>query len=272
MDLAEVTRRSALSRGRRRQRRRDVRRREPGRSRSPGARGDRSIPRRSRGCRGRRGTAPGSAPDARDAARRAVRAGGEHSDASGAGRSPRGWGHWHPTRSSSASTGSATCSWCISSDAMAGASNSTFWNWDEPLGHGCAGGHRGSAAVRHRGRVGGCRRGPGGRRGVQRARRHRAELLSEGFHRQPFVDLAVVLALVSTVGSLTFARMMEHDPDRSPPRRSHRAARRGGGAGGDRGPWRERDARRAHRLHYVSLAGFGALLVAVSLLCAGRSH
>ena len=37
-------------------------------------------------------------------------------------------------------------------------------------------------------------------------------LLSEGFRRQPFVDLAVVLALVSTVGSLTFARMMEHDP------------------------------------------------------------
>jgi multisubunit Na+/H+ antiporter MnhF subunit len=36
-------------------------------------------------------------------------------------------------------------------------------------------------------------------------------LLSEGFRRQPFVDLAVVLALVSTVGSLTFARMMEHD-------------------------------------------------------------
>ncbi|HYZ81626.1 MAG TPA: monovalent cation/H+ antiporter complex subunit F [Solirubrobacteraceae bacterium] len=37
-------------------------------------------------------------------------------------------------------------------------------------------------------------------------------LLSEGFHRQPFVDLAVVLALVSSVGSLTFARMMEQDP------------------------------------------------------------
>ncbi|MFZ1994131.1 MAG: MrpF/PhaF family protein [Solirubrobacteraceae bacterium] len=37
-------------------------------------------------------------------------------------------------------------------------------------------------------------------------------LLSEGFHRQPFVDLAVVLALVSTVGSLTFARIMERDP------------------------------------------------------------
>ncbi|MGZ4176084.1 MAG: monovalent cation/H+ antiporter complex subunit F [Solirubrobacteraceae bacterium] len=37
-------------------------------------------------------------------------------------------------------------------------------------------------------------------------------LLSEGFHRQPFIDLAVVLALVSSVGSLTFARMMENDP------------------------------------------------------------
>jgi multisubunit Na+/H+ antiporter MnhF subunit len=37
-------------------------------------------------------------------------------------------------------------------------------------------------------------------------------LLSEGFHRQPFIDLAVVLALVSSVGSLTFARMMEQDP------------------------------------------------------------
>jgi multisubunit Na+/H+ antiporter MnhF subunit len=39
-------------------------------------------------------------------------------------------------------------------------------------------------------------------------------LLSEGFHRQPFVDLAVVLALATTVGSLTFARLMEqeHEP------------------------------------------------------------
>ncbi|HEY1568079.1 MAG TPA: monovalent cation/H+ antiporter complex subunit F [Solirubrobacteraceae bacterium] len=37
-------------------------------------------------------------------------------------------------------------------------------------------------------------------------------VLSEGFHRQPFIDLAVVLALVSIVGSLTFARMMERDP------------------------------------------------------------
>jgi len=37
-------------------------------------------------------------------------------------------------------------------------------------------------------------------------------LLSEGFHRQPFIDLALVLALVSSVGSLTFARMMEREP------------------------------------------------------------
>lgn len=34
-------------------------------------------------------------------------------------------------------------------------------------------------------------------------------LLSEGFHRQPFIDLAIVLALVSLVGSLAFARLME---------------------------------------------------------------
>jgi len=34
-------------------------------------------------------------------------------------------------------------------------------------------------------------------------------LLSEGFHRQPFIDLAVVLALMALVGSLTFARLME---------------------------------------------------------------
>jgi len=34
-------------------------------------------------------------------------------------------------------------------------------------------------------------------------------LLSEGFHRQPFVDLAVVLAPMSLIGSLTFARLME---------------------------------------------------------------
>jgi multisubunit Na+/H+ antiporter MnhF subunit len=36
-------------------------------------------------------------------------------------------------------------------------------------------------------------------------------LLSEGYHRQPFIDLAVVLAAVSLVGALAFARMMERD-------------------------------------------------------------
>lgn len=34
-------------------------------------------------------------------------------------------------------------------------------------------------------------------------------LLSEGFHRQPFIDLAVVFAPLSMVGALTFARLME---------------------------------------------------------------
>jgi multisubunit Na+/H+ antiporter MnhF subunit len=34
-------------------------------------------------------------------------------------------------------------------------------------------------------------------------------LLSEAFHRQPFIDLAVVLAPMALVGSLTFARLME---------------------------------------------------------------
>jgi multisubunit Na+/H+ antiporter MnhF subunit len=34
-------------------------------------------------------------------------------------------------------------------------------------------------------------------------------LLAEGFHRQPFVDLAVVFAPMSLVGSLVFARVME---------------------------------------------------------------
>ena len=36
-------------------------------------------------------------------------------------------------------------------------------------------------------------------------------LLSEGFRRQPFIDLAVVFAPLSLVGSLTFARLMERD-------------------------------------------------------------
>jgi len=34
-------------------------------------------------------------------------------------------------------------------------------------------------------------------------------LLSEGFHRQPFIDLAVVFAPMSLVGALAFARLME---------------------------------------------------------------
>ena len=34
-------------------------------------------------------------------------------------------------------------------------------------------------------------------------------LLSEGFHRQPFIDLAVVFAPMSLVGSLVFVRLME---------------------------------------------------------------
>ncbi|MBV8988399.1 MAG: hypothetical protein JOY58_18210 [Solirubrobacterales bacterium] len=34
-------------------------------------------------------------------------------------------------------------------------------------------------------------------------------LLSEGFHRQPFIDLAVVLALLSVLGAIAFARLME---------------------------------------------------------------
>jgi multisubunit Na+/H+ antiporter MnhF subunit len=34
-------------------------------------------------------------------------------------------------------------------------------------------------------------------------------LLAEGYHRQPFIDLAVVFAPMALVGSLTFARLME---------------------------------------------------------------
>ncbi len=36
-------------------------------------------------------------------------------------------------------------------------------------------------------------------------------LLSEGFHRQPFIDLAVVFAPMALVGSFMFARLMERD-------------------------------------------------------------
>jgi multisubunit Na+/H+ antiporter MnhF subunit len=35
--------------------------------------------------------------------------------------------------------------------------------------------------------------------------------LAEGFHRQPFIDLALILAVLSLVGSLAFARLMEGD-------------------------------------------------------------
>ncbi len=34
-------------------------------------------------------------------------------------------------------------------------------------------------------------------------------LLAEGFHRQPFVDLAVALAVMSFVGSVAFVRFLE---------------------------------------------------------------
>jgi multisubunit Na+/H+ antiporter MnhF subunit len=36
-------------------------------------------------------------------------------------------------------------------------------------------------------------------------------LLAEGFHRQPFVDLALLLAVLSVVGAMAFARLMERD-------------------------------------------------------------
>jgi len=36
-------------------------------------------------------------------------------------------------------------------------------------------------------------------------------LLAEGFQRQPFIDLAVIFAAMSLIGSLTFARLMERD-------------------------------------------------------------
>lgn len=36
-------------------------------------------------------------------------------------------------------------------------------------------------------------------------------LLCEGFHRQPFIDLALLLAVLSLVGAMAFARLMERD-------------------------------------------------------------
>jgi multisubunit Na+/H+ antiporter MnhF subunit len=35
--------------------------------------------------------------------------------------------------------------------------------------------------------------------------------LCEGFHRQPFIDLALVFALLSMLGAFAFARLMERD-------------------------------------------------------------
>jgi multisubunit Na+/H+ antiporter MnhF subunit len=35
--------------------------------------------------------------------------------------------------------------------------------------------------------------------------------LCEGFHRQPFIDLALLFALLSMLGSFAFARLMERD-------------------------------------------------------------
>jgi multisubunit Na+/H+ antiporter MnhF subunit len=35
--------------------------------------------------------------------------------------------------------------------------------------------------------------------------------LCEGFHRQPFIDLALLFALLSMVGAMAFARLMERD-------------------------------------------------------------
>ncbi|MFZ0387919.1 MAG: monovalent cation/H+ antiporter complex subunit F [Solirubrobacteraceae bacterium] len=34
-------------------------------------------------------------------------------------------------------------------------------------------------------------------------------LLAEGFHRQPFIDLGLCFALLSMLGALAFARLME---------------------------------------------------------------
>jgi multisubunit Na+/H+ antiporter MnhF subunit len=35
--------------------------------------------------------------------------------------------------------------------------------------------------------------------------------LCEGLHRQPFVDLALLFALLSMIGAMAFARLMERD-------------------------------------------------------------
>ena len=35
--------------------------------------------------------------------------------------------------------------------------------------------------------------------------------LCEGFHRQPFIDLALLFALLAMIGAMAFARLMERD-------------------------------------------------------------
>lgn len=35
--------------------------------------------------------------------------------------------------------------------------------------------------------------------------------LAEGLQRQPFIDLALIFALLSMLGALAFARLLEHD-------------------------------------------------------------
>ncbi len=35
--------------------------------------------------------------------------------------------------------------------------------------------------------------------------------LCEGFHRQPFIDLALLFAFLSMIGAMAFARLMERD-------------------------------------------------------------
>ena len=35
--------------------------------------------------------------------------------------------------------------------------------------------------------------------------------LCEGFHRQPFIDLALIFAMLAVLGAFAFARLMERD-------------------------------------------------------------
>lgn len=36
-------------------------------------------------------------------------------------------------------------------------------------------------------------------------------LLAESFRRQPFIDLAVIFSVLSVIGAVVFARLLEHD-------------------------------------------------------------